>query len=148
MIYRISCFVSFVIRERHCGGIAPGFHVIHRNGVTVDNRLENLALVPIGSPAGQLLASGGRRQNSTQQQRSSSVLGHNDYQQCEDSGHTREHSLYWAAIQQLPADPVEEVSVTLEAAAVTNKCKRCLFLGTAFRRVRCHKVLQCQRRSH
>ena len=110
----------FVIRERHCGGIAPGFHVIHRNGVTVDNRLENLALVAIGSPAGQLLASGGRRQNSTQQQRSSSVLGHNDYQQCEDSGHTREHSLYWAAIQQLPADPVEEVSVTLDAAAVTN----------------------------
>ena len=145
--FKFNVLSLFVIRERHCGGIAPGFHVIHRNGVTVDNRLENLALVAIGSPAGQLLASGGRRQNSTQQQRSSSVLGHNDYQQCEDSGHTREHSLYWAAIQQLPADPVEEVSVTLDAAAVTN-VNVCFFLATAFRRVGCHKVLQCQRRSH
>lgn len=89
----------FLDREKHCGGIAPGFQVIHRNGVTVDNRLENLSLVPRANR----LPSGGRQ---FVHRSSTSTANHI----CDDSGTTREHSLYWAAIQQLPADPGEEVN--------------------------------------
>lgn len=119
-----SPFSLMLPREKHCGGIAPGFHVVHRNGVTVDNRLENLTLVPKGASSSsgssssslsssRLSPSNGRHQHNKDTTQRTSHDHYDDpsaVQQQQQHSTSREHSLYWAAIQQLPADPVEEVN--------------------------------------
>lgn len=67
--------------ERHCGGIAPRWKVIHKNGVTVDNRMENLALVP---------------ENSVPY-----------FEEQPSTKSNREQSLYWLAVQQLQEEPLD-----------------------------------------
>ena len=85
-------FVHNLVWERHCGGIAPGYSVIHKNCVTMDNRLENLTLVP-SALAGRWCT------HSTH----SSQL-HKDTQDPHP-----DTSLYTMAIQQVPYDPADEV---------------------------------------
>jgi len=87
-------YVHNLLWERHCGGIAPGFRVVHKNCITTDNRLENLTLVP--DPL------------------SDRWCGHTSH--CSNLTSTKEtgrleieSSLYWVAIQQLPYDPADEM---------------------------------------
>ncbi|KAG8180655.1 hypothetical protein JTE90_025360 [Oedothorax gibbosus] len=88
-------YIQDILWEKHYGGIAPGFKVAHRNGITVDNRLENLTLQP--------------KENS-----------HFRASTLKDP----EHSLYWSAVVEMPheAEPLymklftahEEISLLKE----------------------------------
>ena len=73
----------FIFRERHCGGIAQGWKVVHKNNVTVDNRMDNLIL----------------------------VREHCSYKHLEEPSNkfNREQSLYWIAVQHLLIDSLQEV---------------------------------------
>lgn len=96
-------FVHNLLWERHRGGIAPGFRVVHKNCVTVDNRLENLVLVP------ELMAERWCTHTThTSTAQSSSTF----YDSKETPIHDIDNSLYWMAIQQLPYDPADEFSDT------------------------------------
>jgi len=90
-------YVHNMLWERHCGGIAPGFRVIHKNCITIDNRLDNLALVP--------------------EQLADRWCSHSTHS-CSQPGKagslssSLESSLYWVAIHQLPYDPADELCET------------------------------------
>ena len=95
--------------ERHCGGIAPGFRVVHRNCVTVDNRLENLVLVP--EPLAERWC--------THTTHSSTLHSTSSFDSKDTSAHDLDSSLYWMAIQQLPYDPADEVNIKPPPPAVS-----------------------------
>ena len=127
-------------RERHCGGIAPGFKVVHKNCVSVDNRLENLMLVPEAlahrwcqhhaSDASDVISSSGssrtsgssalsvrsgeesknKESGSASDGDSGNESGAESTADASEEESTREQSLYWIAIQQLPQEPLDEVS--------------------------------------
>ncbi|BFZ20569.1 hypothetical protein BsWGS_23608 [Bradybaena similaris] len=79
-------YLHDLLWERHNGGIAPGWRVIHKNNVTVDNRLDNLELVKDS-----------RRELMAQQ---------HDEPPGSQTKNT-ENSLYWITVTQLIGDPLE-----------------------------------------
>ncbi|XP_065304937.1 zinc finger MYND domain-containing protein 19-like isoform X1 [Dermacentor albipictus] len=100
-------YLHQLLWERHFGGVAPGFRVAHLNGVTMDNRLENLALERICLPLAPHVADVHMPAVPT-----SSLAESQPNKQ-------REQSLYWAAIQQLPPEHlVEEGRSSVSAVSV------------------------------
>ncbi|TRY63280.1 hypothetical protein TCAL_03562, partial [Tigriopus californicus] len=112
-------YVHDLLWERHCGGIAPGFKVVHTNCVSVDNRLENLMLVP------EALASRWCQHNGSTapESKNSNVLVNSRggrlnlnaataaFLDKDSTSKTNpEQSLYWIAIQQLPSEPLDELN--------------------------------------
>lgn len=81
-----GCYVHNYVWQKRCGGIAPGFRICHINGVTVDNRLQNLQLVPDAMHSSK---------------HKGSSLEHCPVDSIEET-------LYWKAISQIPAVNPEE----------------------------------------
>ena len=116
--------------ERHCGDIEPGYRVVHKNCISVDNRLDNLMLVPEAlAPRWcqhNTVCSRGGHQSSphskisisacrTKDAMTAMVVVNNDedlarerkQHKCGASAENREESLYWVAINQLPPEPLD-----------------------------------------
>lgn len=72
------------IWERHCGGVAPGFRVCHKNGVTVDNRLNNLCILPSANESSNVQLKSTERNNNC------------------GSEPREDQRLYWMAVSRLP----------------------------------------------
>ena len=127
-------YVQDLLWERHRGGIAPGFKVVHKNCVSVDNRLDNLMLVPESqvsakqwcqfrrermpaSPQSIPSSSPTTANKSDADTKSAAVqsppVGSTSNISSQNCDHP-EQSLYWIAIQQLPQEPFDEVSSTYD----------------------------------
>ncbi|XP_065067751.1 zinc finger MYND domain-containing protein 19-like isoform X2 [Rhopilema esculentum] len=86
-----GCYVHNYVWQKRCGNIAPGFRINHKNGVTVDNRLQNLELIPAASlPC-----------SSKENDVAISIQ--------ESHNWSLEDTLYWKAISQIPAINLEDV---------------------------------------
>lgn len=85
-----GCYFHEYVWERHCGGIAPGFRVAHKNCVTVDNRMQNLCLVPCGNKHKRFKAD-----------KEESVS-------CNSNQPREDQSLYWMAVSRLPPFEVQD----------------------------------------
>eukprot|EP00794_Sanderia_malayensis_P016069 gene16069-17692_t len=95
-----GCYVHNYVWQRRCGGIAPGFKINHVNGVTVDNRLQNLELLPELDIRWE-------------------VARESDSQVDKQSVDSIEDTLYWKAISQIPAVNPDE-SLLHEQTKVCN----------------------------
>ena len=126
-------YVQDLLWERHCGNIEQGFRVVHKNCISVDNRLENLMLVPEAlAPRWCQHNTVRHRQHphtrplphkkisvyppSLSKDKEATVIVADDedlarerkQHQCGANAENREQSLYWVAIQQLPPEPLDD----------------------------------------
>ena len=99
-----------LFRERYRGGIAPGFQVVHRNCVAVDNRLENLMLVP-AALSERWCHHHDDDASETTKTTNGDAGGNNKGSVAPAAASLDEKSLYYTAIMQLPQEPIEDVSV-------------------------------------
>ncbi|RWS10770.1 hypothetical protein B4U79_12860 [Dinothrombium tinctorium] len=105
-------YLHELIWEKHCGGIALGCVISHKNGITMDNRLDNLCLLSVS------------KHNHPQ-----FVTKVFDIRSDSTSNREKniEQSLYWAAIQQLPSHHV--VDEHFNEMVNYSSSSRCLYDG-------------------
>lgn len=95
-------YLHELIWERHAVTIAPGFAVTHKNGITMDNRFENLQIVPHNRRC---------HYKKVDQKKNKRFVSEANSDSDTYARKLMEQSLYWSAIQQLPSDHViDEVS--------------------------------------
>ncbi|CAL8143702.1 unnamed protein product [Orchesella dallaii] len=114
-----------ILWEHHHGAVEPGYEVRHLNGITMDNRMDNLTLVPkwvSKSEQDRILQSRSseshfwdrRRRIPQNGNEEDNMLSDHELDEPqrprEDKGERRkgENSLYWKAITQLLANETEE----------------------------------------
>lgn len=117
--------LSLFFRENRHGQIESGFEVRHLNGITMDNRMDNLTLVPkwisrieqekiLQSRCSEShLWEHRRRTRRQENNEDEDMLSDNENEggHREDKSERRrgENSLYWKAITQLLANETDEV---------------------------------------
>jgi hypothetical protein len=109
-------YLHELVWERHYGGMAPGYVISHKNAISMDNRLENLCLMPLATYNPYLDVE--RTTLTTSQSAQSSVAAASSTSQSSPVKPI-EHSLYWAAIQQLPP---EHLIDEIPDGSSTSKC--------------------------
>ncbi|XP_054158869.1 zinc finger MYND domain-containing protein 19-like [Oppia nitens] len=110
-------YLQDLIWESHYGPIPHRTRVVHRNCISMDNRLDNLCVVPIGDGSHLWYNCLLRQHNHHHQQQQLNHQQENQHHQQQQpqqqsnpqnksSPNNHQMTLYWAAIQQLPPEHI------------------------------------------
>ena len=99
-----------LIWRRHNGPIPERKRVVHRNHISMDNRLDNLCLIDIRNA--HVWYTRTNAVKSTSASSSSSSSGNSSSSNDKSSANDLHLTLYWAAIQQLPPEQQSNNSST------------------------------------